>query len=182
MKIKAFIVLLTVLIVIAMPFSAFAENAECSEHSFGEYVSDGNATCTADGTKTAICSVCGVRDTVTDVGSREGHAMGNGWGRDKFEHWKVCRDCGNKIEASFGEHTYALTHEREATRNSEGLDKYECTFCHYSYTETVPKIIGGMPTGAIIAIAICSTGVALVLLLLAFRKPKLKSRRSETKK
>lgn len=39
------------------------------EHSFTDYVSDGNATCTQDGTKTAKCdNGCGETDTVVDVG------------------------------------------------------------------------------------------------------------------
>lgn len=40
-------------------------------HSFTNYVSDGNATADADGTKTALCDRgCGAADTVTDAGSR----------------------------------------------------------------------------------------------------------------
>ena len=40
-------------------------------HSFTNYVSDGNATTEADGTKTALCDRnCGAKDTVTDVGSK----------------------------------------------------------------------------------------------------------------
>ena len=39
-------------------------------HSFGEYVSNNDATTKADGTKTRECSVCGYKDTVTDEGSK----------------------------------------------------------------------------------------------------------------
>ncbi|MCR5042087.1 MAG: dockerin type I repeat-containing protein, partial [Clostridia bacterium] len=41
-------------------------------HSFTNYVSDGNATLYADGTKTAVCDApgCGATDTVPDPGSR----------------------------------------------------------------------------------------------------------------
>ena len=39
-------------------------------HSFTEYVSDGNATYEADGTKTAVCEKCGAKDTVVDEGSK----------------------------------------------------------------------------------------------------------------
>jgi hypothetical protein len=42
-------------------------------HDFGEYTSDGNATCTEDGTKTATCNVGKETDTVTDEGSALGH-------------------------------------------------------------------------------------------------------------
>ena len=47
-------------------------------HSFTNYVSDNNATCTTDGTKTAICdNDCGEKDTVTDVDSKTGHSFTN---------------------------------------------------------------------------------------------------------
>lgn len=46
-------------------------------HSFTNYVSDGNATCTADGTKTAKCDNCDETDTVADVGSATGHSFTN---------------------------------------------------------------------------------------------------------
>ena len=46
------------------------------EHTFGEYVSNGDATCTADGTKTATCTACGETDTVADAGSAKGHSFG----------------------------------------------------------------------------------------------------------
>ena len=39
-------------------------------HSFGEYVSNNDATTEADGTKTRECSVCGYKDTVIDEGSK----------------------------------------------------------------------------------------------------------------
>ena len=43
-------------------------------HLFTEYISDNNATCTEDGTKTATCDRCGsATDTVTDTGSKLGH-------------------------------------------------------------------------------------------------------------
>ena len=44
-------------------------------HKFLNYVSDGNATCTKDGTKTAVCERqnCNATDTVNDEGSALGH-------------------------------------------------------------------------------------------------------------
>lgn len=44
-------------------------------HSFTYYVSNGDATCTADGTKTAKCDRCDVTDTLTDEGSAKGHTI-----------------------------------------------------------------------------------------------------------
>lgn len=46
-------------------------------HSFGKYVSDNNATCLEDGTKTTACSRCGERKTVADKGSAKGHREEN---------------------------------------------------------------------------------------------------------
>ena len=48
----------------------FAAKFIVSAHSFDKYVSNGDATYTADGTKTAYCSNgCGASDTIADVGS-----------------------------------------------------------------------------------------------------------------
>lgn len=60
---------------------------ERTEHVFGEYVSNNDATCTADGTKTAKCGFCGETDTVTDEGSALGHSY-----RSDIDN--VCGDCG----------------------------------------------------------------------------------------
>ena len=46
-------------------------------HSFTNYISDGNATCYIDGTKTAVCDRCTTTNTVADVDSR-GHRYENG--------------------------------------------------------------------------------------------------------
>jgi hypothetical protein len=72
--------------------------ADCGElygeplgHSFTNYVHDGNATCTEDGTKTAYCdNGCGDFDTVTDVGSAYGHD----WEDATTEAPKTCKRCG----------------------------------------------------------------------------------------
>ncbi|MBE6951825.1 MAG: hypothetical protein E7451_10920 [Ruminococcaceae bacterium] len=50
----------------------FSVEVEC-DHEFGEYVSDNNATCTEDGTKTAKCEKCGVTHTIVDEGTALGH-------------------------------------------------------------------------------------------------------------
>ena len=48
-------------------------------HTFTNYVSNNDATCTADGTKTAACDVCGnAFDTVADEGSKLSHEFRNG--------------------------------------------------------------------------------------------------------
>ena len=52
------------------------EVLEKSDHVYGEYQSDGNATCLADGTKTRVCSACKAQETVADPGSATGHKYG----------------------------------------------------------------------------------------------------------
>ena len=47
------------------------------EHSFTNYVSNNDATCTADGTKTAKCDGCDEKDTIADVGSMLKHSFTN---------------------------------------------------------------------------------------------------------
>ena len=46
------------------------EVSDKAAHSFGDYVSNNDATTETDGTKTRECSVCGYEDTVTDEGSK----------------------------------------------------------------------------------------------------------------
>ncbi len=46
------------------------EVSDKAEHTFGDYVSNNDATTESDGTKTRKCSVCGYQDTVTDAGSK----------------------------------------------------------------------------------------------------------------
>ena len=47
-----------------------AEVSEKAEHTYGEYVSNKDATTEADGTKTRECTVCERKDTVTDEGTK----------------------------------------------------------------------------------------------------------------
>lgn len=46
-------------------------------HSFTNYISDNNASCAVDGTKTAKCDRCDVTNTETDEGSKLGHIFTN---------------------------------------------------------------------------------------------------------
>ena len=49
----------------------FSSCGHTHEHSFTNYISDGNATYDSDGTKTAICdNGCGETDTITDTGTK----------------------------------------------------------------------------------------------------------------
>lgn len=106
------------------------------EHSFTNYVPNGNATCVEDGTKTAKCDIdgCDATHTIADVGSAKGHIPGDAWTSDVSGHWHVCTVCEEKLETA--EHTY--TNETITIRdcnNGEAV-RYTCTECQYSYTQT----------------------------------------------
>jgi len=54
-----------------------ASYGELAAHSFTNYISDNNATCVADGTKTAKCDRCDATDTKQDTGSKIAHSFTN---------------------------------------------------------------------------------------------------------
>ena len=65
------------------------------ECTFENYVSNGDATCYADGTKTAECIYgCGATETVADEGSKSGHIDADGNNRCDFCDAKFCSTCG----------------------------------------------------------------------------------------
>ena len=86
-------------------------------HSFTKYVSDGNATCTADGTKIALCdNGCGAEDEVADTGSMKSHVDADGDGKcdigkeametaapDDTTDSDVCDTCGKVHENFFND-------------------------------------------------------------------------------
>ena len=87
-------------------------------HEFTNYVSDNNATCTKDGTKTAVCDRdgCNEKDTVTDVGSAKGHTYSEKWTYNESEHWHSAT-CGHNVEKDRAAHTFD--------------ESKKCTVCDY---------------------------------------------------
>lgn len=87
-------------------------------HSFTNYVSDNNATCTEDGTKTAVCDRdgCNEKNTVTDVGSAKGHTYSEKWSQNETEHWHAAT-CGHNVEKDRAAHTFD--------------ENKKCTVCDY---------------------------------------------------
>lgn len=59
-------------------------------HTFGAYAPDGNATCTDDGTETALCTLCGASHSRTIAGSALGHTGGAATCSEKA----LCTRCG----------------------------------------------------------------------------------------
>lgn len=69
-------------------------------HSFTNYISNDDATCTEDGTKTAKCDRCDVTDTQSDEGSAKGHtsvvdaAVAPTYSSIGLTEGSHCADCG----------------------------------------------------------------------------------------
>ena len=107
-------------------------------HSFGEYVSNNDATTEADGTKTRECSVCGYKDTVTDEGSKiHVHIFAEEWTSDSSGHWHAAT-CEDTDETSgFAEHTFGeYVSNNDATTEADGTKTRECSVCGYKDTVT----------------------------------------------
>ena len=90
MKRKATLLLLCVLLLCC---SAFFISCGKHAHRFTNYVSNNDATCTEDGTKTAKCNGCEETNTITDPGTAKGHDFSAEWTIDKEA---TCTEAGSK--------------------------------------------------------------------------------------
>ena len=89
---------------------SYTEAISAAGHIFGAYVYNNDATEAADGTETAVCTICGAKDTRTAAGTKIAHV-----------------------------HNYTAAVTKAATCAEEGVKTYTCS-CGSSYTETVPVI------------------------------------------
>ncbi len=97
-------------------FAPKTETTPALGHSFTDYVDDGNATCTAEGTKTALCdNGCGA--TSTDVAPKR-HTYGAEWYGDENGHYQICTSCMGNGDT--------VAH----TVSEDGLS---CTVCSYTF-------------------------------------------------
>ena len=111
-------------------------------HSFTNYTSNNDATCEADGTKTAKCDRCDVTNTITDLNSKLPHTYSNAWTYDDNYHWHSATCAHNTLVSNKGVHTFddgEVT--KEATLSEEGTKVYTCTTCGYEKTEVLPVLI-----------------------------------------
>lgn len=77
--------------------NSYVDNeTKASGHKYGKYISNGDATCVVDGTKTATCSVCGIMDTVADTGSKTGvHDYEENWNVNDYTDVSLVLKCKN---------------------------------------------------------------------------------------
>lgn len=125
---------------------------ESVAHTFTNYVPDeGSATCTADGTKTALCDDgCGATDTIADEGSKLDHSFTNyvsdgnatctedGTKTAKCDHGcgstDTIADVGSKLGHSFTNYVS----NNDATCTTDGTKTAKCDRC--DVTDTVADV------------------------------------------
>lgn len=126
------------------------EPVDALGHSFGEYVSNLDADCVNDGTKTAECKVCGVEDTVVDEGSVFGHEFR----KYKSDANATCTSDGTKsakckycdVVDTVPDPGTMLPHTYEAvttppTCTEAGFTTHSC-ICGDSYTDSYVEPLG----------------------------------------
>lgn len=140
---------------------------DVSAHEFTNYVSDDNATCQKDGTKTAVCDCigCVATDTVTDVGSKADHKfttyVSNNDATCTADGTKTAMcdyECGTESDpipdvGSKKDHTYVeIENSREeAGCTTEGKISYECSECGLKKEEKIPALGHDWVKGAVTA-------------------------------
>ena|GEM_PF-524701 len=131
-----------------------SENKPALGHDFGNYQSDGNATCNADGTETATCSRCSVTDTRTKVGSQLPHnfvwtvttAPTCDAGGEETQICSLCtekgatRSIGKITEGCECKHTFSQWEvSKPATCIELGEETRTCSLCGEIDTRSIPK-------------------------------------------
>ena len=122
------------------------------EHVYTNYVSNNDATCKADGTKTAVCDLCGeATDTVTDEGTKLEHVFTNYVPNNdatcKADGTKtaVCDLCGEATDTVTDEgtkldHVYTnYVSNNDATCKADGTKTAVCDLCG-EVTDTVADV------------------------------------------
>ena len=129
----------------------YTESVEIPEHSFTVYVSNGDATCTQDGTETAVCDYCDAVHTRAAEGSALGHTavVVSGYPAtcttDGLTDGKCCSVCGeilaSQAQIPAGEHLYGdwVTTQRP-TCTQTGLRTRSCVTCGDTQQETLDML------------------------------------------
>ncbi|MDD6394679.1 MAG: leucine-rich repeat domain-containing protein [Firmicutes bacterium] len=113
------------------------EEKDVENHSFTNYVSNNDATCTADGTKTAKCDVCDATDTVVDLDTKLGHTWSLLYNEDS--HYYKCTLCGEETDAENHSFTNYVSNN-DATCTADGTKTAKCDVCDATDTVVVPKL------------------------------------------
>ncbi|MCD8344343.1 MAG: hypothetical protein LUC38_00030 [Oscillospiraceae bacterium] len=140
-------------------------NCSLTGHTITEYVSNNDATCTEDGTKTGVCSVCGEEETVTDEGTATGHSFTNYVSNNDAtctEDGTLTAECDNGCGK-----TDTITDEGTATGHN--YEKGVCANCGAEDPD-----YSSFPTTAVIIFAVVVIVIAAVVILVAVLNMKKK--------
>nr|MCR5781569.1 dockerin type I repeat-containing protein [Clostridia bacterium] len=114
-----------------------ASHKETADHIWDNGSITTVATCTATGTKTYTCSVCGA--TREESIGATGHAYGAWVPLNDSQHQCVCvNDASHKLTGNHVWNNGEIT--KEPTAKAEGEKTFTCTVCGAVKTESLPKL------------------------------------------
>ena len=106
-----------------------------TEHSWTEWETIEEATCTEDGLKEHECTICHTNEQETIT--KTGHSYSENWSHDETYHWLACLNCGeieDKAEHTLDEGVVTT----QPTCAEDGIMTYTCTVCNAAMTATIP--------------------------------------------
>lgn len=95
--------LLAIFLSVAMIFTVIVSGCgnETCIHEYGNWTVTKSATCTVDGTKERVCTLCGKTETETIKAVHNKYSV---WTVEESRHYRICRTCGEKFDV--GEHEF----------------------------------------------------------------------------
>lgn len=113
-------------------YSYISDYTDTSDHIYGEWNTTVEATCTAGGSRTRTCTVCGMKD-IQDTGVKD-HTYGsatilqNATCTETGLKTQKCSTCGKVLETVIS----AAGHKYNASSSDKGV-RYVCAYCGDSY-------------------------------------------------
>ena len=124
------------------------ERTECVEHSFGEWETDEEPTCTETGSKHRVCTVCGFEEEETIEAIGHDYVAGEPVAPSCTEQGYTTYTCSRCGDSYDGDLVEALGHTWDdgvvttaPTLTEEGVRTYTCTVCGATKTEAVPMLV-----------------------------------------
>ena len=107
-----------------------------TEHVYGEWKTDKEATEASEGKKSRTCIDCGFKQEDKIAKLEHSHSKSTTWENDEEKHWKTCTSCNDLLDQ--GEHTYGEWNViKDSTESELGLKERTCSVCSYSEQEEI---------------------------------------------
>lgn len=108
---------------------SYSDGGVSDEHSFGDYMTEKEPSCTAEGLQKRVCTVCGAEESL--VLAKADHSFSGWQARDEYWHEKVCSVCG---ETESERHDQAISRTITLSQSARlGKKNLTCSVCSYSY-------------------------------------------------